>query len=109
MGGAEVKKVRIGSNPEWLLAQAEVIEEHWLYLSAVSWKGNHQRNVRKVLNEKLVKESSISRLRRNTTVSKSRSQKEGAKVLLPLCPTDFTSSMINRLGQIQVDPIRTLD
>src|ERR1700722_1732824 len=47
MGGAEIKKSRIGSNPEWLLAQSEVIEEHWLYLSTVSWRGNHERNVEK--------------------------------------------------------------
>src|SRR6267378_675963 len=42
MGRAEVKKMRIGSNPERLLAKTEVIEEHWLYLSADSWKENHQ-------------------------------------------------------------------
>jgi hypothetical protein len=47
MGGAEVKKMRIGSNPERLLKETKVIEEHWLYLSTVSWNGNRRRNVEK--------------------------------------------------------------
>jgi hypothetical protein len=47
MGAAKVKKMGIGVNPEWLLAQTEVIEEHWLYLTIVSWRGNLQRNVGK--------------------------------------------------------------
>src|ERR1700741_3222409 len=54
------------------------------------------------------KQSNISRLRRNTTLSKSRSEKVGVATVLPLplplplCFPDFTSSMFNLLGQFRV-------
>jgi hypothetical protein len=48
--GTEIEKMGIGRNPEGLLAQTEVIQEHGFSLLTISWYGNHQRNVQVLLN-----------------------------------------------------------